>query len=124
VSFCTVVNCMDGRVQLPVNAYLREHFGVAYVDTVTEPGPNGILAAGTDSDRIESILHRIRLSIEHHQSVGLAVAGHHDCAGNPVPKAEQIDDTRAAIDLLHQRFPDLPMVGLWVDENGQVQPLE
>jgi hypothetical protein len=44
MAFCTAVTCMDGRVQLPVNAYLRERFGADFVDTITEPGPNAVLA--------------------------------------------------------------------------------
>lgn len=35
---------MDGRVQLPVIKYLQDRFKVQYVDTITEPGPNLILA--------------------------------------------------------------------------------
>ena len=36
--FCTAVNCMDGRVQLPVTSYLQERFNVEHVDSITEPG--------------------------------------------------------------------------------------
>ena len=42
--FCTAINCMDGRVQAPVNAYLRTRFNADYVDAVTEPGPALVLA--------------------------------------------------------------------------------
>ncbi len=42
--FCTVVGCMDGRIQLPVNHYVRERFGVTYVDTITEAGVNKVIA--------------------------------------------------------------------------------
>ena len=44
MSFCTVVNCMDGRVQLPVIRYLQDRIEVLYVDSVTEPGPVRSLA--------------------------------------------------------------------------------
>lgn len=43
MSFCTVINCIDGRVQMPVNQYMQQRFKVKYVDTITEPGPNLIL---------------------------------------------------------------------------------
>ena len=89
MGFCTVVNCMDGRVQEPVIAWLKEYFGVAFVDSVTEPGPNGILAAGEGAAVIASIEARVRISVEKHGSVGIAVVGHHDCAGNPGPEAQQ-----------------------------------
>ncbi|MHA1252503.1 MAG: carbonic anhydrase, partial [Candidatus Helarchaeota archaeon] len=28
MKFCTVINCMDGRVQIPVINYLRKRFNV------------------------------------------------------------------------------------------------
>jgi len=34
MSYCTVINCMDGRVQLPVIKYLKERFDVDYVDSI------------------------------------------------------------------------------------------
>ena len=40
MSFCTAINCMDGRVQLPVIRFLQERFKVDYVDVISEPGPN------------------------------------------------------------------------------------
>lgn len=124
--FFTAINCMDGRVQLPVIKYLMDRFGVDYVDSVTEPGPNGILAAGRDaasggnSPAIESIMQRVRISVEQHGSAGIAVVGHHDCAGNPAPREKQREQTMAAIGALRARFPGVAVVGLWVDEAWEV----
>jgi len=64
MKFCTVVNCMDGRVQLPVNSFLEERFRADYVDTVTEAGPNSILAERYISTLVESIIDRVRISVE------------------------------------------------------------
>ena len=122
-SFCTAVNCMDGRVQTPVIAFLRERFRADYVDTVTEPGPNGILAAGEDPTTIESILRRIVISVEQHGSVGIAIVGHHDCAGNPAPKEEQIAQVRKAKALLREYFRSPIVIGLWVDEAWHVHEI-
>ena len=47
MSYCTVINCMDGMVQLPAINYLKERFEVDYVDSITGPGPNLILAQQT-----------------------------------------------------------------------------
>jgi len=47
--FCTVINCIDGRIQLPVIEYLKIRFNVEYVDTITEAGPNLILSENTVS---------------------------------------------------------------------------
>ena len=35
-NFGTVINCMDGRTQLPVNEYLRREYGLDFIDTVNE----------------------------------------------------------------------------------------
>ncbi len=112
---------MDGRVQLPVIRYLQRRFNAEYVDTITEPGPNRILAdeKGTALVR-RSILDRITISIERHDSVGMAIVGHYDCAGNPVPEAEQIAHIKRAMQFLRRQFEDMAIVGLWVDENWDV----
>ena len=121
--FCTAVNCMDGRVQLPVNAYMQQRFSVAYVDAVTEAGPIAILAR-QDEPLIASILSRVRISVEKHGSRVIAVVGHHDCAGNPVSKDLQIVQCRAAADLLAESFPQALVVKLWVDETWQVHDID
>lgn len=114
---------MDGRVQLPVNDYLKKRFGAAYVDTITEPGPNAILASGTDARSVESIMRRLRISVDHHKSVGIAVVGHHDCAGNPAPRRDQAQQTLKAVRRLQQEFPGLPVIALWVDEAWEVSEI-
>ena len=121
--FCTAINCMDGRVQLPVIEYLRKRFGVAYVDSVTEPGPNAILAGGADRQAVESIGRRVRISVEHHRSVGIAVVGHHDCAGNPAAPERQREQTLAAVGYLRGQFPGVPVIGLWVNEAWEVSEI-
>ncbi len=64
--FCTAVNCMDGRIQLPVIKFLKERFSANHVDMITEPGPNRILSELTASMIIGSIITRIDLSIQKH----------------------------------------------------------
>ncbi len=110
---------MDGRVQQPVIDYLCRHFNVAYVDVVTEAGPNQILAMRHNDALLQSILKRVDLSIEKHSSVGIAVVGHHDCAGNPAPKSEQLQHLRDAVEYL-QNIYEVPIIALWVDGDWQV----
>lgn len=116
--FYTVVNCMDGRVQLPVIDYIKNKFDVEFVDSVTEAGPNRMLAEG--DARVDGILARVNISVEKHDSAGIAIAGHHDCAGNPAPKETQLRHIEAAARFMRARHPGLPVVGLWVDENWRV----
>jgi hypothetical protein len=115
---------MDGRVQDPVNTFLKKHFDATYVDVITEPGPNRILADGAPPELLESVLARIRISVEKHRSGGLAVVGHHDCAGNPAGPEEQTGHTKAAVARLREAFPGLPVLGLWVDADWVVTDLD
>ena len=123
MSFCTVINCMDGRVQLPVIKYLQKRFNVDYVDSITEPGPNLILAQQTNIGIVGSIFNRLKISVDHHGSVGIAVAGHYDCAGNPATKEEQTVHTLEAIRCIKRRYSDCEIIGLWVDDNLKVSQL-
>ncbi len=120
-NFFTVVNCMDGRVQLPVISYLQRRFKVAYVDTITEPGPNVILARKDDQVLVQSILRRVRISVEKHASVGIALVGHYDCAGNPANEEEQLQHLADGVEFLRLHFREIPVLALWVDENWKVK---
>lgn len=123
MTFCTAINCMDGRTQVPVTSYLRERFDCAYVDTVTEAGPNRIIADNRDKPIIESILQRVRISVEKHASKGIAVVGHADCAGNPTSDDEQHIHITAAVAFIRAQFPSLPVIGLWVNDRWEVNEI-
>ena len=88
---------MDGRVQLPVNEWVRKKFGVDFVDTITEPGPNKILAENQDVSRINAIKERVCISVKKHHSNNIVIVGHYDCAGNPVDKDTQLSQIRLAV---------------------------
>jgi hypothetical protein len=120
MSFCTAVNCIDGRTQLPVIEYLTEELGVEYVDMVTEPGPVRATTDRPDRGLSGSILQHAVLSIEEHDSVALAVVAHHGCAGNPVSDDEQIQQLEYAADALAKQFPAIPIHCLWVDGDWSV----
>ena len=115
MAFCTAINCMRGRTQLPVNDYLRKQLGVEYVDTITEPGPVRILAEEPDSDTSQSILHRVDISVHKHGSTCVAIVAHDDCAGNPACEARQSEQLRLATELLRSRYPSVRVLPLWVD---------
>ena len=124
MSFCTVINCMDGRIQMPVIEYLQKRFNVDYVDSITEAGPNLILANEENTCLIEAIIERLNISIDKHCSVGVAIVGHHDCAGNPASKTEQIIHIKKAIQFLHHYFKNIEVIGLWVNREWMVSELE
>ncbi len=119
-SFCTTVNCIDGRVQIPVIRYLQEQFGVQYVDVVSEAGPVRALTESGDSEAKRSILRRVGISIDAHESKLIAVVAHADCAGNPVPEEEQRRQLGEAVQYLAENFAAATVIGLWVDESWSV----
>lgn len=120
MSFCTVINCIDGRVQLPVIKYLQKRFNVDYVDAITEAGPNLILSEDKNMDSIQGILDRLEISVKRHNSVGIGIVGHHDCAGNPTTRDIQIAQIQKAIKLLRQQYENIDIIGLWVNKNWEV----
>ncbi len=112
---------MDGRVQDPVAAWMKKTYNADYVDTITEPGPNGILATG-DAQRTESIKARVHISAEKHNSRVVAVVGHGDCAGNPVPDSVNRDQVRTAVDVVRSWGFNVAVIGLWLNsDNWQVE---
>ncbi|MDA0840868.1 MAG: hypothetical protein O3B01_21195 [Planctomycetota bacterium] len=115
MSFCTAINCLDGRAQLPVISYLTRRFGVEFVDVVSEAGPAGILACNSESQGSRSIFRRIDISIEAHQSRAIAIVAHHDCAGNPKPATEQIKELRKCVEILRKSYSNLPNIAVWLD---------
>lgn len=121
--FGTAINCMDGRVQLPVMQWMKENYNVDYIDTVTEAGPDGILSHKLTKE-IESVKSRVLISVEAHGSRIVAIVGHHDCAGNPVSKEEHWRHIKKAANVI--RSWDLPVtvIGLWVNAQWQVEVVE
>ncbi len=124
MKFCTAIICMDGRIQIPVNNYLKERFKVEYVDIISEAGPNGILAKQDKPALIESILDCLKISVENHKSVGIAVVGHYNCLGNPAAKQEQETHTIKAIEFIRKYYNNQNIIGLWVDEKSKVLEIE
>ena len=123
MDFCTAINCMDGRVQLPVIDFLKDRFNAQYVDVISEPGPNLILAKQHKHQLVTSILDRIEISVHHHHSKGIAIAGHYDCAGNPADESEQISHLREAIRFLNNQYPKIEIIGLWIDKHWRVKEI-
>lgn len=119
--FVAVVNCMDGRVQLPVNDWLRHKFTAVYMDTITEPGPVKILAEATDIDALTVIKECLDVSINKHKAEAVAIVAHADCAGNPVSQEEQIREISLAKEQIRKWYAGMEIIGLWVNDSWQVE---
>lgn len=116
-SFATAINCMDGRTQIPVIEYMKKKYGVDYVDMITEPGPIKILAENKDETMLNSIKRRVEISTIKHGSKHIAIAGHHDCAGNPVEKEMQLKQILKSIKTIRSWGFKGEIVGLWIGED-------
>lgn len=113
--FATAINCIDGRVQLPVINWLKERCQVDFVDMITEVGPDKLMAE-RDPERLPGIKARVKISVEKHGSQVIALVAHGDCAGNPVTKDEHFGHLRRGMECLRGWELDVDIVGLWISE--------
>lgn len=120
--FVTALNCIDGRVQEPVIEYLREKYNSEYVDDVTYPGMDKVLA--DDQAVVEEIRGAVAVSVDKHKSNIVAVVGHHDCAANPGSRAHHITQVRDAIELMKGWELNVKVIGLFINEDWEVEPVE
>ena len=104
--FGTVINCIDGRVQIPVNDFLKAAFGLDYVDSITEPGPNRLFSSNRDETAITAALEKVKISATKHGSKVLGIVGHYDCAANPVTESEHIAQIKNAVEALKSHIGD------------------
>jgi hypothetical protein len=124
MKFGTVINCIDGRVQLPVMEYLKNNFEPEYFDTANEAGPLKILTERTDKCRLFSLKEQITTSVEVRKGEILALVGHHDCIGNPVDRKRQEEQMHEALDYLKNAYGDeILYVGLYVNEKWEVEEI-
>ena len=122
--FATAINCMDGRVQQPVIDYIKETYKARFVDMITEPGPNHILAEATNQAILHSIRERVEISVYKHGSKRIVIVGHYDCNGNAAAENAQKDHIRKAIETLKGWALPVKVDGLWLDENFEPTPVE
>ena len=121
-TFATAINCMDGRTQEPIISWAKKTFEVDYVDAITEPGPDKILAEGPDT-LIESIRNRVMISVNKHGSQNVIMVSHHDCAGNPVSKEEHLDQLKKSVDVISSWELGVKIIGVWIGEDWKVNKL-
>ena len=120
MKFCTSIHCMDGRIQEPIIKYLKDSYSMSYVDTITEPGPCKILAEKKDKNLVNSIIERIKISVNKHGSKLIAISGHYDCAGNPCDEEMQKKQIRESIKYLKNNYPEIEIIGLWIDNEWKI----
>ncbi|MCH6571599.1 MAG: hypothetical protein IH780_03405 [Thaumarchaeota archaeon] len=121
--FGTAINCIDGRTQAPVSDWIKENHSVDYVDTITEPGCDKVLLE-VDYDKIDHIKSKLLISIKAHNSSLIVIAGHHDCAANPVSKEEHLTQIKKSINIIKSwNFP-VKVLGVWVNDQWKIEQVD
>ena len=121
--FATAINCIDGRTLEPVIKFMKERFGVKYVDMITEPGAVKVLREGKDRTAIESVKARVGLSVARHDTEAIVVVGHFGCLANPVDQEKHWAQIRTAVRVVRDWSLRATVYGLWVDEAGDIQTI-
>src|SRR5580698_928739 len=114
----TCLNCMDGRVQLPVLQWIKDNYRVDFVDVITEAGMDEVLSNQED---IREVLRSIGISVNVNKSTRLFVVGHYDCRGNPVEEAVHRQEITSSVKRLKTHWAHLEIVGLWVNKTWSVE---
>ena len=114
----TCLNCMDGRVQLPVLTWIKANYPVDFVDVITEAGMDAVLAGQED---ISEVTRSIKVSVNINKSTRLFVVGHYDCRGNPTDDKHHHEEIIAAVKRLKPLWPAQDVIGLWVNDRWLVE---
>lgn len=121
-NFATLLNCMDGRTQLPALNWIRSNYDVEYVDIISEPGMDKVIYLN-DKNFMSSLGKKINISLNSHNSRIIFIAGHYDCAANKVDKAIHIKHIKSSVDIIKKIYKNVPVVGLWMGESFKVEKI-
>ncbi|MBO4205322.1 carbonic anhydrase [Micromonospora echinofusca] len=116
--FATILTCIDGRIQGPVAEWVKQHLDVEYLDTITEPGPEAVLAT-TDERDLAVLLGKVQVSQRAHGSGTLVIAAHADCAGNPVSHGERHSQLRQSLARVADRLPGTRILAIHAGRCGE-----
>lgn len=119
--FAICLNCMDGRVQIPAINWIKDNFGVDYVDIITEKGMDKYLY--DLNNPVDGILTKIGISVEYHGSGKLFIVGQRskECGGNPVDELTHRKHIAGAVERMKKLLTQVEVRGLWISESWQVE---
>lgn len=117
--FATCLNCIDGRVQIPVINWIINNYDVDYVDMITEAGMDGYLSnEGSDPS---DILRRLAISISNHDTNTIFIVGHFDCAANQVKEEIHRNQIKKSVERIKNYTLSCKVIGLWVTANLEIE---
>ena len=128
--FITALNCMDGRTIEPIIQYFKNKLNIKdlYVDMITEPGMDKFLK---DKDNLKNLKMKVKISLINHFSNYIVVAGHYDCAGNPVSYDQHKEDIIESVyevyyllvNELSQDLKDrkITIIGVYVNDSWKIE---
>ncbi len=120
--FVTLIDCIDGRTEDPLQKWIKSNYPIDYIDTITEPGPDKVVSEN-QAEKIEAIKSKVKISIEAHKSNMIFITGHHDCAGNPTTKENHINQIKKSAEIIKSWKFNATVLGLWINEKWAVEPV-
>jgi carbonic anhydrase len=118
--FASAITCIDGRVIAPLLDWTLDRFDVDAVDVVTEPGVDASLP-----DLVDDLTRRLAPSIDKHGSHQVVLAGHEDCAGNPVSETRHREHLARSAEALSTALgPAVDVLPVYVHLDGTVDTLD
>jgi len=119
--FVTCINCIDGRVQLPVINWILNNYDVKYVDMITSPGVNGVLA--NKNSNVADIFDKLTFSNDGHSTELIFIVGHHDCLANPVDDEIHNKQIIRSVERIKESYSASTVIGLWVNNEFKIKVL-
>ena len=117
--FVTCLNCIDGRVQIPVINWIITNYDVKYVDMITTPGIDGLMS--DRGNNIKDILEKISISKKVHSTNQIFIVGHHNCLANPVTSEVHKKQIIESVYRIKKLNLNCNVIGLWVDSRSKIQ---
>ena len=120
----TIVNCMDGTIQLPAIDFVKKLWKVNRIDVITEAAPEKILSETKDQKTIERICQNIEASLCDQHTKRLAIVSHSGCEINIVSDKSKKEMLLKAVNYLKARYMDAEVTGIWFDGNIKASKIE
>ena len=121
--FATSINCIDGRIQLPISNWIKQKYSVDYVDVITHPGSDKIIGE-KNIEGISEIKSKTLVSINAHNSKLVVISGHHDCAGNSVSKETHLTQIKKSINIIKSWNCPVTVIGVWINDQWEIEEIQ